>query len=119
MEGFWVDNVAIDGTVISDGSTLDGWMSATEYNPIVVEGYTVQLVAYASAGGGDAHLFSLPVDETFHGSLSGAAVAEAIGTTADVVAAIVTYHDGTQLVTQYAPYTLTVNSVTQPGGSAA
>ena len=25
MEGFWVDNVAIDGTVISDGSTLDGW----------------------------------------------------------------------------------------------
>ena len=40
----------------------------------------------------------------------------AIGTTADVVAAIVTYHDGTQLVTQYAPYTLTVNGVTQPGG---
>ncbi len=33
-------------------------------------------------------------------------MADAIGTSADVVAAIVTYHDGTQLVTQYAPYTL-------------
>ena len=119
MEGFWVDNVAIDGTVISDGSVLTGWLSATQYNPIEVEGYTVQLVAYDSAGGGDAHLFSLPVDETFHGVLTGPAVAEAIGTTADVVAAIVTYHDGTQLVTQYAPYTLTVNGVTQPGGSGA
>ena len=76
----------------------------------------MQLVAYDSAGGGDAHLFSLPVDGDFHGSLSGADVADAIGTTADVVAAIVTYHDGTQLVTQYAPYTLDVNGVTQPGG---
>jgi Immune inhibitor A peptidase M6 len=118
MQGFWVDNVAIDGTVISDGSALEGWLSATEYNPIEVEGYTVQLLAYDSAGGGEAHLFSLPVDETFHGVLTGGAVAEAIGTTADVVAAIVTYHDGTQLVTQYAPYTLTVNGVTQPGGEA-
>jgi hypothetical protein len=116
MEGFWVDNVAIDGTVISDGSTLEGWQSATEYNPVEVEGYTVQLVAYDSAGGGDAHLFSIPVDDSFHGELSGAAVADAIGTTADVVAAIVTYHDGTQLVTQYAPYTLDVNGITQPGG---
>ena len=61
-------------------------------------------------------MFSVPVDGTFHGSLSGPAVADAIGTTADVVAAIVTYHDGTQLVTQYAPYELTVNGVTQPGG---
>ena len=43
-------------------------------------------------------------------------MAAAIGTTADVVAAIVTYHDGTQLVTQYAPYELTVNGVMQPGG---
>ncbi|MGH2679394.1 MAG: peptidase M6 [Actinomycetota bacterium] len=116
MEGFWVDNVAVGGTVVSDGSSLEGWLSATQYNPVEVEGYTVQLVAYDS-GSTEAHVFSIPVDgTTFHGELSGAAVADAIGTTADVVAAIVTYHDGTQLVTQYAPYTLTVNGVTQPGG---
>ncbi len=115
--GFWVDNVAITGLgTISDGSTLAGWQSATEYNPIEVEGYTVQLVAYDSAGGGDTHLFSIPLDGSFHGSLSGTDVANAIGTTADVVSAIVTYHDSTALVTQYAPYTLAVNDVTQPGG---
>lgn len=46
--------------------------------------YTVQLVAYDSAGGGNAFLFSLPVDASFHGALSGPDVA-AIGTSADVV----------------------------------
>ena len=55
----------------------------------------MQLVAY-DTDATEAHLFSIPVDGNFHGSLSGAAVADAIGTTADVVAAIVTYHDGTQ-----------------------
>jgi hypothetical protein len=116
FEGFWVDNVAIDGTTISEGDDLGDWMSATEFNPVEVEGYTVQLLSYDSAGGGDAFLFTLPLDASFHGELSGADVAAAIGTDNDVVAAIVTYHDGTQLVAQYAPYTLDVNGVTQPGG---
>ena len=116
FDGFWVDNVAIDGTTISEGDDLGDWMSATEFNPVEVEGYTVQLLSYDSAGGGDAFLFSLDLDASFHATLSGADVAAAIGTDNDVVAAIVTYHDGTQLVTQYAPYTLDVNGVTQPGG---
>jgi hypothetical protein len=116
-DGFWVDNVAVDGSVISDGSTLDGWQSATEYNPVEVEGYSVQLISYSSAGGGEAHIFSLPIDGSFHGELADAtAVADAIGPDADVVAAIVKYQDGTELVTQYAPYALTVNDVLQPGG---
>jgi hypothetical protein len=114
--GFWVDNVAIGGTVISDGSTLDGWQSATQYNPIEVEGYTVQLVAYDDPGHTEAHVFSIPIDASFHGVLTGADVVAAIGSTANVVSAIVTYHDGTELVAQYAPYTLSVNGVTQPGG---
>ena len=46
FDGFWVDDVAIGGTVMSDGSTLDGWSSPTEFNPIDVEGYTVRVVAY-------------------------------------------------------------------------
>jgi hypothetical protein len=114
--GFWADDVAIDGTVISDGSTLDGWQSGTEFNPVEIEGYTVQLVAYDDAGT-QAHVFSIPLDASFGGSLSGTALADAIGTTADVVSAIVTFHDTSADVTQYAPYTLTVNGVTQPGGS--
>ena len=38
------------------------------------------------------------------------------GSTANVVSAIVTYHDRTELIAQYAPYSLSVNGVTQPGG---
>ena len=36
---------------------------------------------------------------------------------ADLVGAIVFYDDPTESSIQYAPYTLTVNGVTQPGGS--
>ena len=35
---------------------------------------------------------------------------------ADFVGAIVTYDDPSESVDQYAPYRLTVNGVTQPGG---
>ena len=51
-----------------------------------------------------------------NGVLTGGALRKAIGTNADVVAAIVPYHDSTELVQQYAPYTLRVNGVVQPGG---
>ncbi len=114
-DGFWVDNVAVGGTPVSDGSTLTGWQSATELNPVEVEGYSVQLISYDDAGT-QAHVFSLPIDGSFHGELSGAAITDAIGPDAEVASAIVTFHDGTELVTQYAPYTLTVNGVLQPGG---
>jgi hypothetical protein len=70
-------------------------------------------------GGGEAHIFSLPLDDAFHAELTDAtAITDAIGPDADVVAAIVTFRDGTELVTQYAPYTLTVNDVLQPGGES-
>ena len=118
FDGFWVDNVAINGVTVSEGDDLDAWMSATEFNPVEVEGYTVQLLSYTE-GGVDAFLFTLQLDGSFHGELSGADVADATGTDNDVVAAIVTYHDGTQLVSQYAPYELTVNGELQPGGSEA
>ncbi|HEY7283304.1 MAG TPA: peptidase M6 [Actinomycetota bacterium] len=114
-DGFWVDDVAIDGTTISDGSSLAGWLSQTQYNPIEVEGWTVQLISYDSAGS-TAHVASIPLDGNFDGSLSGTDLAGALDPGADVVSAIVTYHDGTELVQQYACYALTVNGVTQPGG---
>jgi hypothetical protein len=115
FDGFWVDDVAIDGTVVSDGSSLEGWSSLTEFNPIDVEGYTVRLIAY----GGDARhawIAGVPLDEDFNGVLRGGALRSRIGFRADTVAAIVTYHDSTEQVLQYAPYALRVNGVIQPGG---
>ena len=114
FDGFWVDDVAVDGTVLSDGSTLEGWSSPTEFNQIDVEDYTVRLIAYGA--GRRAWIGEVPLDEDFNGVLQGGGLRNAIGTQAEVVAAIVTYHDSSETVLQYAPYTLRVNGVIQPGG---
>jgi hypothetical protein len=113
-DGFWVDDVMIDDALISDGSTLEGWQSATEFNPVEVEAYTVRLIAYGN--GNKAWIGQLSLDEDMNGVLSGGAMRKAIGSKADVVAAIVTYHDSSEEVQQYAPYSLRVNGVVQPGG---
>jgi hypothetical protein len=118
--GWWVDDVAVDGTPVSDGSDLAVWQSGTEAHPTPVDGFTVQLVAYDSDGSA-AWVGQLPVTkgaDGFHGELSGADLASAIGTSADTVAALVMQDDPTETVKQYAPYTLTVNGVVQPGGSS-
>jgi hypothetical protein len=115
LPGFWVDNVAINGTVISDGTSLAGWQSQSQILPFEVSGYTVQLIAY-----NDAHtaawIGTLALDADFDGSLSDVALDAVIGTTAQTVAAIVTYDEPTESSGLYARYELTVNGVTQPGG---
>jgi hypothetical protein len=86
-------------------------------NPGDVHGFTVQLVAYDEAHT-QAHISTVPLDENFDGSLTGAALAGAIGSAdAEIVAAIVTYDEPTESGEDYAPYVLTVNGVVQPGGS--
>jgi hypothetical protein len=114
LDGIWVDDVALAGTSLSDGTTLDGWSSPTQYNPIEVESYTVRLVA--SRQGKRAWIAEVPLDADFSGTLRGGKLRKAIGTQAELVAAIVTYHDSTETISQYAPYMLLVNGVQQPGG---
>jgi hypothetical protein len=118
LDGVWVDEVAIDGTVLSDGSTLDGWSSPTQFNPVDVRNYTLRLIAYT-----DDHERAwsrvVKLDEGFTAELQGDDLARAIGGKAEVVAAIVTYHDPTETVVQYAPYELWVDGVLQPGGGAS
>ena len=114
LDGFWVDDVMLDGELLSDGSTLDGWSSPTEFNPVDVEGYTVRLIAHRADK--RAWIAEVPLDGSFSGVLQGGPLRKAIGTQADLVSAIVTYHDSTETITQYAPYSLLVNGVAQPGG---
>jgi hypothetical protein len=116
FDGFWVDNVAVDGTVLSDGSTLDGWQSLTQYRPIDVRRFYLRLVAYDS-GHHRASQYLVPLQPGHTAHLSGKAIRDALGIRANVVSAIVTYVDTTETVNQYAPYTLRVNGVLQPGGS--
>jgi hypothetical protein len=110
--GFWVDNVRLGGTLVSDGSSLAGWQSFTQVRPVSVSNYTVQIVSVA---GNKITVKRLPLTGTF--SVSGSAnVQKYIDKKADFVGAIVMYEDPSESSDQYAPYRLTVNGVVQPGG---
>jgi hypothetical protein len=115
-QGWWVDDIAVGGQAISDGSTLEGFRSATEVNPTPVTGFTVQLVGYSSSGRGPVFVTPLALDADHHVHVRAPYALRLLGI--DVVAAIVAYDEPTELITQYAPYTLTVNGVVQPGGTA-
>jgi hypothetical protein len=113
--GWWVDDVAVGGELISDGSDLSVWRSPTQVKPFTVAGYTVQLIAYDDAHS-TARIARFALDANRSGSLSGAALDAAIGTTAQTVAIIVMQDDPNESVPAYARYELKVNGVTQPGG---
>jgi hypothetical protein len=111
--GWWVDDVTVGGTLVSDG-TLAGW--GTEAPPIV--GYTVQLVAFDSKNGKQTIVARVPLANGRTASLSGGALRSLIGNQAATVAAIVMYDEPSETISKYAPYTLKVNGVVQPGGGA-
>jgi hypothetical protein len=113
--GWWIDDVMVGNQELTDGSSLEGWQTYTEINPPPVEGWTVQLVAYDDAHE-NAWLARLELEDGAQATLEGDALRAAIGEGAETVAAIVTHDDPTEFQTLYAPYTLTVNGVTQPGG---
>ena len=58
-----------------------------------------------------------PAEVGLHGQRQGRRSQKYIDKKADFVGAIVIYNDPTESSIQYAPYTLTVNGVIQPGGS--
>jgi hypothetical protein len=109
--GWWVDDVKVGGTLLSDG-TLAGW--ATPAPPI--ESYTVQLVGLDSKNAKQAILAQVPLANGRTASLTGGALRSLLGNHAGTVAAIVSYDESTESITAYAPYELKVNGVLQPGG---
>jgi hypothetical protein len=115
--GFWIDNVSVGGTSLSDGTSLDGWKSFSETRPTTVAGFTVYVVSMNTSKKKDAiTVKELPLTSGFSISTP-ANVQKYIDKNADFVAAIVMYDDPTESTTDYARYALTVNGVTQPGGS--
>ena len=110
--GFWLDDVSLGGALLSDGSTLDGWMSATQARPIPVEGFTVQLLAYKQQGTSPVRIAKVNLNSNFDATLSARQLAGLLGegNSADVVAAIVMYDESTESINDYAPYSLTVQT---------
>jgi hypothetical protein len=109
--GWWVDDVRVGGTLVSDG-TLAGW--STPAPPI--EAFTLQLVGLDAKNANGTILVRVPLGDGRTASLSGGALRSLLGNHAGTVAAIVTYDESTESIASYAPYALTVNGVLQPGG---
>ena len=113
--GFWVDDVAIGATSVSDGSSTAPFKSISETRPTAVSNFTVTILSIDSKSR-KITVKRFPLTGEF--SLSGNAnVQKYIDKKADFVGAVVTYNDPDESVTQYAPYQLTVNGVVQPGGA--
>jgi hypothetical protein len=97
-----------------------GFLGAGAIDSISFDGapdpsYTVQLIAYDDAHA-NAWIKRLRLNGNSNGALSGAELDEAIGTSAQTVAAIVTLNDRRESRRSYARYNLQANGVTQPGG---
>ncbi|NUW39048.1 choice-of-anchor J domain-containing protein [Nonomuraea rhodomycinica] len=113
-EGGWkIDDVTVGGTAVSDGSSLEPFDSPTEIYPTPVANWNVRLV-----GLDDKHQVALQLESDGRRTITLNRLQLAVMTPFPKVVAIVAYDDPTEQVGQYAPYTLKVNGVTQPGGAA-
>jgi immune inhibitor InhA-like protein len=110
--GFWVDNITV-GSQVFDGTSMAGWQSMSEFHPAAVANFVVTIL---SVNGNKITVKQLPLTGEF-AITNKADVQKYIDKNADLVAAVVTYDDPTEGSVKYAPYQLTVNGVTQPGGS--
>jgi len=110
--GWYVDDVAVGGTVVSDGSSLTPFRSPTQILPTAVANWNVRLVGLDAA---KHAALVVPINGKSSFSFSGLPLKVLLPF--PQVIAVVSYDDPTEQVQQFAPYTLTVNGVVQPGGN--
>lgn len=111
--GWYVDNVKVGGTVVSDGSSASVFKSFTEARPAPVAAWNVRVVGLDTAK--HKALVKTYTGRSF--SLNAADLARFRAYPR--VVAIVSYDEPTEQLQPKALYTLTVNGVVQPGGGGA
>ncbi|MEP6761102.1 MAG: peptidase M6 immune inhibitor A [Sporichthyaceae bacterium] len=109
--GWYVDDVNVGGTLVSDGSSVSPFKSPTQVNPVEVANWNVRLV------GLDANNHRAVI-RTFDGATSFSLSKQQLKPFKKfpTVIAVVSYDEPSEQVQQYAPYTLTANKVVQLGG---
>jgi len=112
--GLKIDDVAVGGTPISDGSSLAPFQSPTQIRPQEVANWNLKLVGIRD--GKVPTVLQVEFDGKRHVDLNRLELIPAVPF--DKVVAIVASDDPTELVQQFAPYTLKVNGVMQPGGAS-
>ena len=112
--GWWLDDIRIGSGLISDGTTLEGWLSHTGIRPTPVASLRARVVGHTEDGR-TAFIRDLPLDTAFDGRLTGEEL-RAVAGDADTVAVLVNHYDPTGQLTRPARYRLEVDGVLQPGG---
>jgi len=112
--GLKVDDIAVGGTTISDGSSLAPFKSPTQVRPIEVANWDLKLIGIRE--GHVPAVLQVEFNGRHHLSLGRHELAA--GAPFDKVVAVVATDDPSEQVQQFAPYTLKVNGVTQPGGAS-
>jgi bacillopeptidase F (M6 metalloprotease family) len=108
--GWYVDNVKVGGTLVSDGSDASVFKSSTQIRPVKVAAWNLKLVGLDTAK--HKVLVRTYDKRTVE---AGKAKLKAFRSYPRVVA-IVSYDEPTEQYQPAALYTLTVNGVVQPGG---
>ncbi len=105
VQNWYIDNVAVDGTSVSDGSNAASFDDITAYNPIEVN-FTVDLVSMPNlkTGNSAAKVYRLVTDDETE-MASETQIRQALRNS-NVLVVIVTY-DAPQGVSDYADYELT------------
>jgi Immune inhibitor A peptidase M6 len=110
--GWYVDDIDVGGTTVSDGSSLDPFSSPTQVMPTQVANWSVRVVGYDETKH-KALYMSFDGQRSF--LLTPAQIAKL--KKYPVIVVIVGYDDPTEQVQQFAPYTLKANSTVQAGGA--
>nr|MBA2561033.1 immune inhibitor A [Propionibacteriales bacterium] len=109
--GWYIDDVKVGNTVISDGSSTEVFKSFTEISPQTVSPFTVTLVGLDE----DGHRARvIRIGNTFKFALTARQISSL--RRYPVVVAIVSCDDLTETQTANAPYDLKANRITQLGG---
>jgi hypothetical protein len=101
--GWAVTGIRLGGTALP--VTPDAFRSPTQIQPVPVAGWSARLVGMKAQNAAEPAVKEVPVRDW--AQLAGY----------DEVVAVVACDDPTGAVTRYAPYSLTVNGVVQPGGA--
>jgi hypothetical protein len=109
--GLLIDDVTLGATSISDGANIDAFDSPTEINPVEVDNWNIRLIGFD-----ERHQAALQLEFDGRSSLRLNRLQLLFFALFPTVVAVVSYDEPTEQVNQYAPYTLTVNGVVQPGG---
>ena len=109
--GVMIDDVTLGGATVSDGSSLEPFDSPTEINPVEVNNWNLKLIGFD-----ERHQIALQAEFNGKSSVRLGKLQLLLFSLFPKVVATVSYDEPTELVQQYAPYTLTVNGVAQPGG---